>query len=317
MKKYSKSSTSLLWVIMTLSMILNSCSSNDNNIEPEIPTPKKVTLTYNINGATSGASPTSITENEGTTVILNNGTGFSRTGYMFSGWNTNANGTGTDYSAGNNYNLSNDATLYAKWIPEEATQYTLIYNINGATNGSTPTSITANAGMTITLNNGNGLSRTGYTFVGWNSSTDGTGTDYSAGSNYTLNRDVTLYAKWSQTQNNNRLKITVGSNTFTTTLASNPTATAFKALLPMTINMSELNNNEKYYNLSNALPSNSSNPRTIQNGDLMLYGSSTLVLFYKTFNTSYSYTRIGKIDNPSGLENALGRGNATVIFELD
>jgi len=114
----------------------------------------------------------------------------------------------------------------------------------------------------------------------------------------------------------NTMKITVGSTTFTATIASNPTATAFKELLPMTINMLELNNNEKYYNLPNSLPTNSSNPRTIRNGDLMLYDSSTLVLFYKTFSTSYSYTRIGSVDDPSGLESALGGGSVRITFEI-
>ena len=80
--------------------------------------------------------------------------------------------------------------------------------------------------------------------------------------------------------------------------------------------MKELNNNEKYYDLPHSLPTNSSNPGTIQNGDLMLYGSKTIVLFYKTFPTSYSYTRLGYINNPSGLQSALGSGNVTVTFEL-
>lgn len=103
---------------------------------------------------------------------------------------------------------------------------------------------------------------------------------------------------------------------FTATLQENETANAFKQLLPMTINMSELNNNEKFYGLPGALPTNSSNPGMIQSGDLMLYGSSTLVLFYKMFSTSYSYTRIGKISNPSELESVLGSGNTTVSFEM-
>ena len=85
--------------------------------------------------------------------------------------------------------------------------------------------------------------------------------------------------------------------------------------MPITISMKELNGNEKYYELSNDLPYDASNPGTIQTGDLMLYGSNTLVLFYKTFSTSYSYTRLGRIDNPSGLAAALGSGNVTVTFE--
>lgn len=113
----------------------------------------------------------------------------------------------------------------------------------------------------------------------------------------------------------NNLKISVGSASFTVTLENNATVTAFKAFLPMTVNMSEMNSNEKYYYLPENLPTASSNPGTIQTGDLMLYGSSCLVLFYESFRTSYSYTRLGRVDNPSGLASALGSGSATVTFE--
>lgn len=112
-----------------------------------------------------------------------------------------------------------------------------------------------------------------------------------------------------------KLKITIGATIFTATLHNNATATAFKAMLPLTVNMSELNGNEKYYVLSSDLPTNASSPGTIQAGDLMLYGSNTVVLFYKTFSTSYSYTRLGRVDNPSELAAALGPGNVTVTLE--
>lgn len=116
-------------------------------------------------------------------------------------------------------------------------------------------------------------------------------------------------------QETTKIKITAGNATFTATLQDNEAANAFEAMLPLTLNMAELNGNEKYGSLPGRLPMNASNPGTIQNGDLMLYGSSTLVVFYKTFSTSYSYTKIGKIDNPAELENALGTGSITIKFE--
>ncbi|MCW3109157.1 MAG: hypothetical protein JWQ09_3663 [Segetibacter sp.] len=114
-----------------------------------------------------------------------------------------------------------------------------------------------------------------------------------------------------------KMKITIGSNTFNGTLYNNATTTAFKVKLPITIDMTELNGNEKFFDLSDNFPTNASNPGTIQTGGLMLYGSNTLVLFYKTFSTSYNYTRLARIDNPSGLATALGSGNITVKFELE
>jgi hypothetical protein len=131
------------------------------------------------------------------------------------------------------------------------------------------------------------------------------------------NSEVTSGANNVLNTDSMKLKITIGTNTFTAALYNNTTAAAFKEKLPLIINMSELNGNEKYFDLPNNLPSNASNPGTIQAGDVMLYGSNTLVLFYKTFSTSYNYSRIGRIDNPSGLADALGSGNKIVKFELE
>ena len=131
------------------------------------------------------------------------------------------------------------------------------------------------------------------------------------------NKAASASNKTSPNPTANKVKIKIGTRTFTATLFDNATAAAFKALLPMTVDMVELNRNEKYVELSRSLPANASNPATIHSGDLMLYGSSTLVLFYKAFSTTYSYTRIGRIDDISGLAVALGPGNVTVSFELE
>ena len=115
----------------------------------------------------------------------------------------------------------------------------------------------------------------------------------------------------------NQIRVKIGSSTFSATLLDNPTASEFKTRLPLTVTMSELNGNEKLYRFSTNLPTNSSNPGTINAGDLMIYGSNTLVLFYQSFPTSYSYTRLGRINNSSGLAAAVGSGNVTVTFELE
>jgi hypothetical protein len=113
----------------------------------------------------------------------------------------------------------------------------------------------------------------------------------------------------------NKIKIRVNSKAFMATLVDNNSTKAFKELLPLTMKMTELNDNEKYVDLPKSLPSNSYNPQTIKNGDLMLYGSKTFVLFYKTFSTPYNYTKLGSVDDVTGLANALGSGDVTVTIE--
>jgi hypothetical protein len=118
----------------------------------------------------------------------------------------------------------------------------------------------------------------------------------------------------SMRQEESRMWMTVGKRRFAVTLTDNAAARAFAAQLPLTLEMSELNGNEKHGDLPKPLPANASRPGTIRNGDLMLYGADTLVVFYLTFESSYSYTRLGRVDDPSDLAQALGPRGVRVVF---
>lgn len=110
------------------------------------------------------------------------------------------------------------------------------------------------------------------------------------------------------------LQIQVGDKSFTATLYDNASTRALLEKLPLTLNMDEMNGNEKYYFFSEQFPSDSQQVGKIKTGDLMLYGSDCLVLFFKDFSTSYSYTRLGHIEDPTGLTEALGSGSVQVTF---
>ncbi len=108
--------------------------------------------------------------------------------------------------------------------------------------------------------------------------------------------------------------MTIGERRFAITLAKTEAARAFIAMLPLTLTMEELNGNEKKKELPGPLPTEASRPGTIRNGDLLLWGSRTVVVFYQTFDSPYSYTRLGRVDDPSGLPQALGRVDVRVVF---
>jgi len=108
-----------------------------------------------------------------------------------------------------------------------------------------------------------------------------------------------------------------GTHRFAMTLEDNPTARAFAQLLPMALDMPDLNTNEKHARLPRSLPTNPEQPGTIRTGDVMLYGNDTLVVFYKTFPSSYRYTRIGRVTKIEGLVEALGAGSQRIGFAVE
>jgi uncharacterized repeat protein (TIGR02543 family) len=168
-------------------------------------------VTYNGNGNIGGSVPTDATSyhNGDTATALGNTGSLVRTGYTFAGWNTAANGSGTGYTGGDTFAIGlSDVTLYAQWTPID---YTVTYNGNTNTGGSVPTDGNAyHITDTVTvLGNTGALVKTGYTFTGWNTAANGSGSGYTGGNTFAMgSSSVTLYAQW--TINNYTLTVNSG-----------------------------------------------------------------------------------------------------------
>lgn len=121
-----------------------------------------------------------------------------------------------------------------------------------------------------------------------------------------------VYAQ--QTGNSQKMNIQIDNKTFTVIVENNKAVKELYQKLPITLEMSDLNNNEKYCYLNFTLPTDSKSVKNIKKGDVMLFGNNCLVIFYKSFTTSYSYTKIGHIENPADIETALGRKDIKVIL---
>ncbi len=115
----------------------------------------------------------------------------------------------------------------------------------------------------------------------------------------------------------NKMKIVIGTKTYNATLFVNKTTEALKAILPLNLDMTDLNSNEKKYDLAVNLPTDIEEIGTIHEGDILLWGNNTIVLFYKNFSTPYRYTKIGKIDDANGLAAVVGSGDIKVSFEIE
>lgn len=116
-----------------------------------------------------------------------------------------------------------------------------------------------------------------------------------------------------ETAKMDKMYATINGEKLEIKLEDNSTVSALLEELPLEVFMSDLNSNEKYVYLDNSLPTNTYSPKRIEAGDVMLFGDNCLVIFYKSFDTSYSYTKIGYIDDlPS-----LGDGNISVTFSTE
>ncbi|MFN8263555.1 MAG: InlB B-repeat-containing protein [Chitinophagales bacterium] len=156
------------------------------------------TLTYNGNSNTAGSAPTDASSPyiSGTSVsTLSNSGALAKTdgtygAYTFDGWNTLANGTGTSYTAPQSgaFNISANTSLYAKW------KYTVTYDANGGSGAPAAQNAVYSTSLTLSATT---PTRSGYTFSGWNTAADGSGTDFAASASYPASGgNVTLYAKW-------------------------------------------------------------------------------------------------------------------------
>jgi uncharacterized repeat protein (TIGR02543 family) len=213
------------------------------------------TVTYLGNTNTGGSVPAGVTSyasGSSVTILGNSGT-LARTGYQFGGWNTAADGSGTNYVGGDTFNITQNTTLYANWIIGGVQ---LVYNFGTGGSGTPPPS----SGTTYptfstqpVVDNTGTFTRSGFTFAGWNTAANGSGTSYPVGSNVTManiNSLITLYAQWTPVVPSN-VNLTYNVNGGTGTDIVTP------------------------YNLNTAAPI-SGQPGTFTNGSLIFYGWNTL-----------------------------------------
>jgi uncharacterized repeat protein (TIGR02543 family) len=158
-----------------------------------VTTGEQLTLSYDANGATSGTVPASQTGSVGASITTRTNSGsLSLAGHTFGGWNTAPNGSGISYPAGSVISMPvGGGTLYALWAP---VSYAVTYDANGGSGA--PSGTSAQTGTTVTVS-ASTPTRSGYSFTGWNTAANGSGTSYAAGAAFSMpSIDVTLYAQW-------------------------------------------------------------------------------------------------------------------------
>ncbi|MDR1033208.1 MAG: InlB B-repeat-containing protein [Bifidobacteriaceae bacterium] len=198
---YKDDAAASRFIIGTDKLYTNDVSTEENNLT--LYAGYGYTLTYNANSGT-GNAPTGIVscalkpgDSSCEITVLDNA-GFEKKGFTFTGWNTQADGTGDAYVAGDKISISSNGEIYAVW---EANTYTLTYNGNGNTGGTQPTgphtcTVTQDTCDIDVAGNTGDFVKTGYTFDTWNTLANGSGNDYTADAKITMDGDAELYAKW-------------------------------------------------------------------------------------------------------------------------
>lgn len=150
------------------------------------PTDNPYTVIFNANDGTGTTTTQSLYSNTPQALTANP---FTRTNYAFLGWNTKPNGCGDDYVNGETVNNLGDVTLYAQWHAP----YLISFESNGGTGAMADQIIIWNSTQQLTANT---FTRTGFTFTGWNTKADGSGTSYTDEQSITNLEDMTLFAQW-------------------------------------------------------------------------------------------------------------------------
>jgi uncharacterized repeat protein (TIGR02543 family) len=147
------------------------------------------TLSYSPN--TGSGAATSLSESYGSTLTLPTAGTFSKIGNSFAGWNTQSDGSGLQYQPGAELIVNSSGTLYAQWLLNTET---LAFSPN--TGAGASNSLSESYGNTVALPTGDTFSKTGNSFAGWNTKSDGSGVQYQPGAELIVNSGGTLYAQW-------------------------------------------------------------------------------------------------------------------------
>ncbi len=157
--------------------------------------PQTFSVTYAPNGGAGGTTESNLALGTRYVVKLNGEVGVLRPGYTFTGWNTEAGGGGTEYQPGETINISENVTLYAQWDPAS---FDVNYEANGGTGQYNDPDVPSGSRYIIKTQAQTGVTNGGKTITSWNTEAGGTGISYAPGSETVLDRELTLFAQWSE-----------------------------------------------------------------------------------------------------------------------